>query len=259
MTSPAEIPNPSRNRTRRRGRPGENQDLILFQGHRDPLSNLAPLSSPLMLLGQAFPTVEHAYQYLKMCFLNKAKGAEKIRETDSPYRCMHLGNKVTPREKERWLEGPAYSVMQGLVIMKLIQDRRLQGYLYHQKGKRFVELTTNPIWGAGPQGFQNLKKLRAEGKLHLPPGCLDGRNWMGRIYEDLSQQIEPNRELESGWTYIESRQESRRPASIRRRATQSSLGWPSCRRGDDRAAPSDDSGAQRGSRKTRGSSSRSEN
>ena len=94
------------------------QAITKFSGEFDFLSNFYP--SPILVGGDLYPTVEHAFQALKT--LDKEERKE-IRLASTPGRAKRLGRKCTLRSD--W-ETHKVSIMDRLIFRKFASSSELE-------------------------------------------------------------------------------------------------------------------------------------
>jgi len=139
-----------------------------FQGDYAFLSNYAP--AQVMLDGEVFPTVEHAYQAAKS--LAPAE-REKIRCASTPDLARKMGRKLTPRPD--WPEVKV-GVMRDLVRQKFERHPDLQKLLLATGD---VDLVEGNTWHDNFWGDCRCPRCQA----------LSGENRLGRILMEVRQQL----------------------------------------------------------------------
>ena len=128
--------------------------ITIFTGHHRFLSNFA--SVEVVLDGEIYPSVEHAYQAAKTECVHSRK---RIRTASTPGQAKRLGKHVPIRSD--WTEAKRLSVMEELLRQKFAKDR----YKMLLKNTGDAELIEGNTWGdcfwgvCQAQGRNNLGKL----------------------------------------------------------------------------------------------------
>jgi ribA/ribD-fused uncharacterized protein len=168
-------------------------DTVLFNGPRDPLSNL--YMTPINIWGIKFESTEHAYNYRKAVEMSQFATAEDIRNAGTSHEAMHIAKRVNT--DDRWLN-MKQNVMYELLKVKLSQCAAFQRSLAASKGKMLTENTTHNYWGRGRSG--------------------EGLNMLGRLLMTLrdseaeSAQSRNMSVLQQGWSNQYHHSNSRLPA-----------------------------------------------
>lgn len=107
------------------------QRIISFTGQFKFLSNFWPCK--VVLDGQTYSTIEHAYQAAKtLDFLER----KKIQEADTASKAKKLGTRVTLQEN--WI-GLKNQVMNDLLVQKFARPSLLFDFLNETKEKNIIE------------------------------------------------------------------------------------------------------------------------
>ena len=135
-------------------------DVVLFRGHKHPLSNMYPAT--IYIWNIVFPTSEHAYQYKKAMHMKQFDVAAKIRGAGSPYEAMRISRQI--KLDQTW-HRIKLNVMYQVLQAKFLQCKSFREYLYSCKRKGITEDTHNYFWGRGRSGR--------------------GLNWLGKLLVKL--------------------------------------------------------------------------
>lgn len=132
------------------------------------LSNFS--SSPIKLLGEIWPTVEHAYQGAKT--LNKLQ-RQTIRLCSTPGKAKRLGRKVDIRKD--W-EEIKFETMLEYVRLKFLQNPEFGYLLQHTHNAILIE---GNCWHDNIWGNCTCKKCE-----HI-----EGKNWLGEILMQVREEL----------------------------------------------------------------------
>ena len=139
-----------------------------FAGQWRGLSNFARV--PIRFDGQAYPTVEHAYQAAKAV---RTEQREAIRTAVTPREAKQLGRVVQRRED--W-EAIKVNVMRNFLRQKFCRVSQYTELLLSTKDAELIEWNT---WGDRFWG-------RCAG---------EGENWLGRLLMEIREELQQDRQV----------------------------------------------------------------
>ena len=122
--------------------------ILLFNGPRNPLSNLFRIKGGFHYKGHFFYSVEQAYQWRKADFHGYRNTAEKILALSDPYRIKSAGHFNTIKEWDR----EKVNIISELLHIKSQICTEFKDALTLSFPKVLVEDTGNEFWGRGKTG-----------------------------------------------------------------------------------------------------------
>lgn len=148
---------------------------IYFQGPSSPYSNMHPARFSDDK-GQAYESVEQAYQHKKALAHDKALVANKILATRDPMKIKKLSKQV-PTSKA-WLKNEN-QVMEDLLRCKFTQNESLAHALVKTEGLELHEATSDRKWGTGAE-------LSSKSLLN---GLWEGQDLLGQMIEKIRGEL----------------------------------------------------------------------
>ena len=142
----------------------EGANTLLFNGHKDPLSNFYPVT--IKFNGNHFKSTEAAYQHEKAETMGQEEAARQIQQAETGVKAMRIASTI--RTNERWQQRK-YSVMESLIYQKLKVCDAARNVLIRSGSKKIVENTSHEFWGRGRSG--------------------KGQNMLGNIWMDYRQKL----------------------------------------------------------------------
>lgn len=154
---------------------------IYFQGPSSPFSNMyqARFTDGE---GQAYESVEQAYQHKKALFHDRTLVANKILATRNPMKIKKLSKQI-PTNKN-WLKKED-QIMEDLVRSKFTQNEELTYTLVKTDGLQLHEATSDKKWGTGAE-------LSSKTLLN---GLWEGQDHLGQLIEKIRNEL-----IDAGFT-----------------------------------------------------------
>lgn len=138
-------------------------------------SNFHP--TPIDVLGNKFPTAEHAFQYSKAIRLGDPHTAALILQAKKPSEAKLLGKGVDPT--------PKWDVMRHIITEKFKQHKSLRDKLLATGQDNLIKASLDSFWGA--KATLTLKAIK--------DGTWEGANTLGKILVEV--RIELKRQVDA--------------------------------------------------------------
>ena len=152
-------------------------DVIAFRSPNYVLCNF--YEAKFFVYNSYFPSVEQAYQWRKMKHIGQEAYALEISKSKTPGRAKQIANRVPGNLLKDW-HVIKCDVMRELLIAKVEQCSKFRSTLLKTEGKRLIEATNDMYWASGlPPYLSTTTK----------PECFPGKNWLGRILEDIRDEL----------------------------------------------------------------------
>ena len=145
----------------------ENSDVVLFRGHKNPLSNFFQVD--ITSNGQNFLSTEAAYQYNKAKAMGDSFNARKILNAKTGLHAMRIAEKIATDENWR---SKKVKIMEGILKEKLRASEKTRKALLDTGLKEIKEDTHHEFWGRGKTD--------------------KGQNMLGKIWMDLREKLRKN-------------------------------------------------------------------
>lgn len=129
------------------------REVIVAERHflmwaKSPMSTLFPCSLPWN--GTTWSSLEHLYQYGRLCTMNKAIDAYHIKFIASPGGARRHGvDKLSCAEDARWRQKYARDAMQQFLRLKWDNCTEFRAELTRNRWRTIIEPTTDTFWGCG--------------------------------------------------------------------------------------------------------------
>ena len=151
-------------------------DVIAFRSPNYVLCNF--YEAKFFVYNSYFTSVEQAYQWRKMKHIGQEAYALEISKSKTPGRAKQIANRVPGNLLKDW-HVIKCDVMRELLIAKVEQCSKFRSILLKTEGKRLIEATNDMYWASGlPPYLSTTTK----------PECFPGKNWLGRILEDIRDE-----------------------------------------------------------------------
>ena len=152
-------------------------DVIAFRSPNYVLCNF--YEAKFFVYNSYFTSVEQAYQWRKMKHIGQEAYALEISKSKTPGRAKQIANRVPGNLLKDW-HVIKCDVMRELLIAKVEQCSKFRSTLLKTEGKRLIEATNDMYWASGlPPYLSTTTK----------PECFPGKNWLGRILEDIRDEL----------------------------------------------------------------------
>ena len=152
-------------------------DVIAFRSPNYVLCNF--YEAKFFVYNSYFTSVEQAYQWRKMKHIGQEAYAFEISKSKTPGRAKQIANRVPGNLLKDW-HVIKCDVMRELLIAKVEQCSKFRSTLLKTEGKRLIEATNDMYWASGlPPYLSTTTK----------PECFPGKNWLGRILEDIRDEL----------------------------------------------------------------------
>ena len=152
-------------------------DVIAFRSPNYVLCNF--YEAKFFVYNSYFTSVEQAYQWRKMKHIGQEAYALEISKSKTPGRAKQIANRVPGNLLKDW-HVIKCDVMRELLIAKVEQCSKFRSTLLKTEGKRLIEATNDMYWASGlPPYLSTTTK----------PDCFPGKNWLGRILEDIRDEL----------------------------------------------------------------------
>ena len=152
-------------------------DVIVFRSPNYVLCNF--YEAKFFVYNSHFTSVEQAYQWRKMKLIGQEAYALEISKSKTPGRAKQIANRVPGNLLKDW-HVIKCDVMRELLIAKVEQCSKFRTTLLKTEGKRLIEATNDMYWASGlPPYLSTTTK----------PECFPGKNWLGRILEDIRDEL----------------------------------------------------------------------
>ena len=152
-------------------------DVIAFRLPNYVLCNF--YEAKFFVYNSYFTSIEQAYQWRKMKHIGQEAYALEISKSKTPGRAKQIANRVPGNLLKDW-HVIKCDVMRELLIAKVEQCSKFRSTLLKTEGKRLIEATNDMYWASGlPPYLSTTTK----------PECFPGKNWLGRILEDIRDEL----------------------------------------------------------------------
>ena len=152
-------------------------DVTAFRSPNYVLCNF--YEAKFFVYNSHFTSVEQAYQWRKMKHIGQEAYALEISKSKTPGRAKQIANRVPGNLLKDW-HVIKCDVMRELLIAKVEQCSKFRTTLLKTEGKRLIEATNDMYWASGlPPYLSTTTK----------PECFPGKNWLGRILEDIRDEL----------------------------------------------------------------------
>lgn len=146
-------------------------------GYKDPLSN--HYMCDIRVMGQTFPSAEHAYKHTQAINAKRPDIASKIKNAAHAGVVKELAREIPFNPK--W-EGRKEEVMTKILYSKMDQSAPFRQALQETEGKILVGSAAGDFfWGSG---------LTTQHTIHTKPERWPGKNKLGLILQDLREKLE---------------------------------------------------------------------
>lgn len=130
------------------------KEINIYSGDRNGFNGLSNfINGPVTTPAGTFPTVEHAYQFIKASFVGNEKVAKAIREAKTGFEAQQLGNKkslpMTPEQSARW-DMVSTNVLSEIMGLAFVQNPKQLALLKSTGSAKLLH--------KDPKGKVNLKK-----------------------------------------------------------------------------------------------------
>ena len=151
-----------------------NENLEIFRGERNPLSNFYPVS--LTSEEQNFSSSEQLYQYRKAVILNQPEDAQEILRTTKPLDIKAIGDRINEKVDTTKWEDVKVAEMRSVLELKFHTCKEFREKLKNSQDKILVEATNNLFWGSG---------LPPKATATQPCDAWPGSNRLGQVLMEM--------------------------------------------------------------------------
>lgn len=156
----------------------DGQKLILFHTGWSPFSNF--YSSPFVIDGQRYNTVEQFYQVQKAKHFGDTKAVIDMLKVRSPRRCKDIGRRIQNFDSAEWSNIAADILLQG-VKEKFLQNAALRKALTGTEGSILAEATEfDCYWATG---------LNIEDEANADIAHWPGKNMLGNVLMNVRDMM----------------------------------------------------------------------
>ena len=126
-----------------------------------------------------FTSVEQAYQWKKIKYINQEPLALEITKAKTPSRAKQIANGVPQNLLKDW-HMIKRDVMKKILDAKLEHCSKFRNELLKSQGKCLIEATQYMYWASGLPPYLSIT---------IKPEHFAGENWLGRILEDMREEL----------------------------------------------------------------------
>ena len=154
----------------------EAEDVRTIFGHEDPLSNHH--LADVRVLGQTFPSAEHAYKHTQAINAKRPDIAKEILQTKYPHTVKRLSKNIP--WNPAW-DGKKEHIMERILQSKMEQNEDFRKALQESGDKVLVGAAPGDhFWGSG---------LSAKHTMHTKPEKWPGLNKLGKLLHNLRTRL----------------------------------------------------------------------
>lgn len=162
----------------------EEQDIVAFSGHENPLSNFYPCEPSLQVFGRDFKSAEEAFQAQKAFDIGREDIAENIMNSKHAGAAKAIARDEIPKlHSEKWNLEKADNVMKEILDAKFTQIADFREALLNTGNAILAEATADIYWACG---------LSRNQAYHTKPSFWKGNNVLGAMMMEIRD--DPTRE-----------------------------------------------------------------